>query len=511
MLIASKAVGLIPGLKGGGNTSLFGDGVRAIHVHAVRPPPAASSFSPASKSNTVTQSRIINTARNALTRFIGHLTAPGLGHRAAAAPGYAKHLSSLSTRVNASVRPPPIGSGFALGSRSAFSHRPGRAFVKGVAPLKPGVYDVGLGTARNFGTGAARPLVQTFVGNAPIALRALAEADLDVEKRMMKEKKRTALALAAKEKENIRTENLFKKMSNASAASTTSAAEEIDDYFSTPIESVPTISTELLIPLAPPTSSVNHSSSIHTQSSPEPHLLSLMDLRDVVAEHSMHALRVQTLFKKLDNAHVWERGAKRDAYGNYDGVCTTVKITFVGWPEWAVRDVLGDSGRGWCQLKEVRPADGHEGSDFGSECSLSTISSPPSTPTSSSRMNVDPSSSLILPRLDFSSDFVRSSAAYSYSSTSLPPSPPNSYPASPALSVSDLDAIELQTPLEHDNVDAYDGSGEMILDDSESEMSSDWTDVDSTWNVQTMSFSSAFLQRAQSHRQDEMTESASVF
>jgi hypothetical protein len=188
--------------------------------------------------------------------------------------------------------------------------------------------------------------------------------------------------------------------------SVTESASEMDQYFTSPV--VPSVTTLLLIPLAPtPTNRVP----LPPDVSDHPSLLPLPTLVSIHNSHEMHSLRVSALFSRLDAANVWERGVLCSAYAdrpNAQGVCTILKVEFVGWTMAEVRSVIGESGTGWCALEEVTTRQEEEDDDSFSDTSsiLSGISNDESL---ASPFMIEPTQSLVLPTLDFSSSFIAAS------------------------------------------------------------------------------------------------------
>ncbi|KAJ7663606.1 hypothetical protein B0H17DRAFT_952464, partial [Mycena rosella] len=154
---------------------------------------------------------------------------------------------------------------------------------------------VGLGTARNFSS--SRPIFQQLADNVPIAGRALYEADWELSLRREQENMRRPAkkaAALAQSKEMLKPTSAKKSAKKAQAAS---PAAELEHYFPAP---VPTVTTHLLIPLAPSPTGRTPLSEFPASSStgrlPLPAFLALHDT------HATHALRVASLFQRLDAA-----------------------------------------------------------------------------------------------------------------------------------------------------------------------------------------------------------------
>jgi hypothetical protein len=284
---------------------------------------------------------------------------------------------------------------------------------------------VGLGTARNFSSG--RPIFQNLIENVPIAGRAVYEADWDIKAHNGRERIRKSLKgkssqkSASKEMLKPKIQDIVFKENNL-ASKQSSVNAELDQYFAAP--PISDVTTCLLIPLAPtPTSRVP----LDPSASTNPSLLPLRELASVHTSHEIHSLRVSSLFSRLDAANVWERQVQCSAFshgGGAEGVCTMLKVEFVGWTMAEVRSVIGESGTGWCALEEVKVSPENalsvfsdsDDDDLSSE--VSSISSAPfgssgrATPMEimNTNMGIDPSNSFVLPTLDFSSSFLSSSS-----------------------------------------------------------------------------------------------------
>ena len=145
-----------------------------------------------------------------------------------------------------------------------------------------------------------------------------------------------------------------------SAESTTETKEqELEHYFST--AAMLEVVTYLLIPLAPtPTSRLPLPLNPPATSAARP-LLPMSAIASLHASHGTHALRVSTIFARLDAARVFDDPSVQcAAHGDPSGLCTVLEVRFEGWTVNKVRGVLGEAGSGWCVLEEVWPA--HEDS-----------------------------------------------------------------------------------------------------------------------------------------------------
>ena len=441
----------------------------------------------------------MQTTRTAFTRFFGHLTTPGFSHPVAGYPSSAHAGGRLSSRVNATVRPGTIHQGLSPGARHTLGSTSRGPFLPRASPAsKPGIYQVGLGTARNFST--ARPLFQNLVQNVPIAGRAMYEADWDLEKKLVKEKK-MRVSKQAKGKENaaMRPPSSLATLPKKEKKEKNETVEELEKYFpEQPVSGAQGVTTVLIIPLAPtPTARVPLSRAENNEvyRNGGPRLLNPSELEANGYAYSVHALRLSSLFSRLDASKVWERGVKSSAHGDPRGLCTVLRVEFVGWTEVMVKDLLGDAGRGWCKVVELKEDDCNTcdrvEEDALSSAGLSSSLSSPSSPFSMSRSlssdMVDPSHSVILPTLDFSNSLLDQHQSINSGGRTMF-SPPISNPVSPVLNASELgyepsefniedhfssdDSLDLDLDSEMDlDVDAF-------SDDAFSEMGSHWSGSD---------------------------------
>ncbi|KAF9265851.1 hypothetical protein L218DRAFT_956820 [Marasmius fiardii PR-910] len=368
---------------------------RSIHIPAyVRVKPTAPpNFSSSSQ-------RIFSQTRAFITRFIGHLTAPGI---------QLSHASSLphTVRTGAPGRMSTIQQRLSNPVRHALA-RPSLHLPYAPTFASRSVAQVGLGTARNFHSG--RSVFQNLVQNVPVTGRAFYETDWDMK---IKRDRAAMKKVMSEGKKKSRRGEMLKAKNQISAVALPAIADsaevstqEMDRYFTAPI--TPDVVTYLLIPLAPtPTSRVpldpNGGSARHP-------LLPLSSLASMHNSHEMHALRVSSLFSRLDAANVWERGVVCSSYASHadkDGVCTILKIEFTGWTVAEVRGVIGEAGTGWCVLEEEHTQRVVEDDDDLSDASsiLSGISGPLSVPEGSPLSPESVSDSFVLPTLDFSSSF----------------------------------------------------------------------------------------------------------
>lgn len=373
--------------------------------------------------------RLFSFTKNALQTLFANLTTPGFR-----APNY---LAQSGTRSfhNASVRGDSIQRGLSFVARASLKnnalHRQGSMFLPRAPTTPPprcgGITQLGLGSARNFTTG--RPIFQQVAENIPIAGRALYEVDWDFE--MRNEQTRAHLMAAKKPKHTRKSKEMLKPTQTSVSHPTISPAvddrdpatpseRDLDCYF----PSAATVTTFLYVPLAPKLPLAQH---------PAPDELTLLPLSDLTSLHrsyATHNLRVKTLFNRLEQGDVWSRGVSYGSYseglhnriqdlnGEEEGICTNLKLAFEGWTKAEVRSVIGESGTGWCVLEEVCH---DQVSETLSEASFSLASSlsRAGSPTNSEGLEIiDPSHSLIIPKLAFSSSFLASPSQLSSSSPS---------------------------------------------------------------------------------------------
>ena len=383
-------------------------GQAALHA----PPPLSSGSASRNSAN-----KLLSFSRNLFQNFFTHLTAPGLKEPI--------HLTDSHSLHNSFLRGSTIQSRLSTATRYSLKNnalqRQANTFLpRGPGPVPPrlgGVAEVGLGIARNFSTG--RPIFQHLAENVPVAVRALYEADLDLDLMKRNDRKRFVVPNAVK-KTNEKIKPLKKFPMLKANAEQTNPAEllgETEHYFSS-VDVAP-VTTHLLIPLAPTT--VPSRPEAHQ----EPRLLPpLSYIGSLHESHATHSLRVLSLFTRLDQANVWARGVQCSAYsqGNAhrkrseasegsdsseEGVCTILKVEFVGWSKAEVRSVIGESGTGWCVLEEVLHEEDEGFTDMGTlSPGLSEEEFRTESPALSSGVGMtDPSESFIIPTLDFSSSF----------------------------------------------------------------------------------------------------------
>jgi len=321
-------------------------GSRAIHIPSSGPhptPPAAPA------------QRLFSQTRTLFSRFVSHLTAPGLTHTAASRPVHAS--KSLLRPAHYYSSSHSIQAGFSLPVKHALS-RPFSAPRLPRPPVVPAnVTHVGLGTARTFHSG--RPIFQNIVENVPITTRALWEVEWEEKmkkkaaRKLRRVKENCAPVPKTKDKLKLRPELLSIKLSKDHAE-----PSELDIYF--PVQPAPAVTTYLLVPLAPtPTARLPLSAGSTTHP-----LLPISEVASTHYNHRLHTLRVSTLFARLDSGQVWDDPAvtvDAYAYGPRDSSddnarekqCTVLRVSFAGWTADRVRAIVGDSTEGWCTMEET--------------------------------------------------------------------------------------------------------------------------------------------------------------
>jgi len=305
-----------------------------------------------------------------------------------------------------------IQNGLSFPVRTALARPLPRLFLPRPPAIPRCTTQVGLGTARNFSS--ARPIFQNLVENVPVVGRAFWEADWEIktheemEKMTQKPLKHKHRKDGGKEMMKPRSEAvLLERKNQQQAPEETVHNTEMEHYF--PALSVANVTTYLLIPLAPtPTSRLP----LQEFASGNPSLLPLSILGSLHTSHATHALRVSSLFARLDTANVWTRNVSCSAYsqlaaGQGDGVCTVLKVEFAGWTMAEVRGVIGESGTGWCVLEEMGTDEAVDDDDASSVLSgmsseVGNVGRDWGMDRNAREMGMDPSQSFILPTLDFS-------------------------------------------------------------------------------------------------------------
>ncbi|KAK0203156.1 hypothetical protein DFS33DRAFT_1374984 [Desarmillaria ectypa] len=371
---------------------------RSIHASAY------PSLLPAGTSSTGNAARrILFTARQIASRFYAHLTAPGLGVRRASSVARSIHGQGLPGRI------PSIQQRMSHSVRYNLARPLQQHFIPRGPVIPRTVTQVGLGTARNFSSG--RVLFDNFTQNVPVTGRAFCEVDWEIKMRREREamkksikydKKKARGKLSLKAKEN-------KIVLPPTPASEPTVDADIEHYFSAPPSNG--VTTSLLIPLAP---TPTERTPLPPDTSPHQSLLPLPKLASIHTSHELHSLRVSTLFARLDAANVWERGVQRSGYATRAdaiGVCTILRVEFVGWTKAEVRSIIGESGSGWCVLEERRTIPEEDDDDDAlSDTSsiLSGMSGEYEDHMEGPPQFEEPTGSFILPTLDFSSPFIAS-------------------------------------------------------------------------------------------------------
>jgi len=386
-------------------------------------------------------SSVFAKSRQSVLQLFEHLsTPPQWWKQGSSASSYSRGVARSLFQGSHPVSAPSIHQGLSFPTRIALSRQLQPRFFPRPPAIPRSIAHVGLGTVRNFCV--ARPVFQNLVvEKVPVALRALYEADLDLD--MHKEQKsKLQRPILKKGKEMSKTRQGRWTQENAPIVSrkdtTAEAQEEMNRFFSIP--DVQNVTTCLLVPLSPPSDLPSpaplpaRTASLHeTEDNAierHPALLPLQELGSLLVAHELHNHRVSSLFARLDASNVWARGAQLTAYsrhedfpeanGDRNGVCTVLKVEFVGWTKAEVRGVIGESGTGWCALEEHThnleemeslsefESDTNEG-DWEGDNYLG--------------MSVDPAQALFMPTIDVS-DF--SSFRTLSSRSPSPPPPPTS-------------------------------------------------------------------------------------
>jgi hypothetical protein len=336
--------------------------------------------------------QLFSATRNFFTFIVNQLAAPGLR-----VPTYNNATAARSLH---SVTPSTIQSRLSFHARTALSSGSRPVLPR---PPSPGVRvatNVGLGIARNYAT--AMPIFHNMVENAPIAIRALYESDLDLRKRRSRHTRPRRSKRATPRREAINSKQI------AVPTSPRFVPEDIISlYFG---DAVAPVTTFLHVPLyRPPYTRVPLPA---VDSSDAPRLLPpLTQFSEFHASYEAHSARAERLFTRLDQSNVWERGAKLRAFGQVrcnegSGVCSLLRVDFMGWTQEEVKKVIGESGTGWCTLEEVRYDDA--ASSVGDPVDVCAINTE----------DMNPPISLVMPIVDISSPVDDSSLLLSPSVSS---------------------------------------------------------------------------------------------
>lgn len=380
----------------GGGTLLHTNHTRSIHIPSIPRPNVGQPTS--------TTQAVFRQTRNLFSRFVAHLTTPGISRLPGSVPATGRSLYHGSSQART------IQQGLSSSARFTLS-RPLQAPRLPKAPVVPrSVSQVGLGLARNFSTG--RPVFQSLAENVPVTGRAFWEADWDT--RMRKEQEKMRMHKAGKGKEATKSKEMQRPRETKKAQKALTSAEnreaDLEHYFpAVPVEN-PDVTTHLLIPLAPAVASTS-SFRQPLSAAPANHpLLPLHVLASVHGAHNTHSLRMSSLFARLDASRVFEDPhVKCEAHGDPTGLATLLEVTFEGWDEKRVRSVLGEAGQGWCTLEEVwkdREAEERQAMDDALETMSASESEVESVrPDWRIGVEIDPAHSMVLPTLDFSASF----------------------------------------------------------------------------------------------------------
>ena len=295
-----------------------------------------------------------------LGNFLASLKGPSIQSSSA----HTSASVSNSFLGHAAHRIPPINASFSLPTRVALSRTPLSAPHLPRVPMIPRtVSQVGLGTARNFSS--SRHVFQNLVDNVPMTTRALWEADWDFKMREKenrktlkreKQAKEAASKIADKSKPIRATQTLATPTISICTTEdekdlmATSTAAEFSEYFAPAVsfEHIDGVTTFLVVPLHPPT---NRTPLPHSQLSHPDRLLPLPEIQDMHGTFSTHQARVSSLFSRLDTADVWSKGVQCTQCG-YGSMLTNLQLSFQGWTKEMVLSVIGEGGRGWCEITE---------------------------------------------------------------------------------------------------------------------------------------------------------------
>ncbi|KDQ06628.1 hypothetical protein BOTBODRAFT_181392 [Botryobasidium botryosum FD-172 SS1] len=260
---------------------------------------------------------------------------------------------------------------------------------------------VGLGHARTFCSG--RPLFQNLVQNVPIAGRAMWEADWEL--KVKKDTGRKRFLSPQADEPKVRGEMLKPRNTSIQVSQPESNIQrDLERYFPAPKF---TVTTYLIVPLAPNSRApLPHNSSLLASVEDHP-LLPIPIIARLHSDHTIHSHRVTSLFRRLDQARVWDRGVHSESYGypqDYrdEGAVQYIKLVFPGWTREDVKAVLGTAGEGWCDIQTVHHQSLYD-DDYESDSNATD--SPPPSPT---LLPSVAALSLALPTLDFSASFMAS-------------------------------------------------------------------------------------------------------
>ncbi|PVF97818.1 hypothetical protein CPB86DRAFT_785458 [Serendipita vermifera] len=192
--------------------------------------------------------------------------------------------------------------------------------------------EMGLGTARKFSSHSA---FRHVVENTSITTRAFWQADWDVEAKNNQRisTKRTHRKGPSKRRQraSIR-QNLLISAPKSVNTPFNTYQDDLDIYFMEP--SRPAVTTFLHVAL---TSTIPSLSSSYQD-------LRLLPLDVILRRHSGFQDRtrlIEAIFTILDSHDAWSKGVIVEAIGNKDGLASELRITFGGWHEGEVRDLLG--------------------------------------------------------------------------------------------------------------------------------------------------------------------------
>jgi len=273
-----------------------------------------------------------NRFQHVLTWTLKQLNAPAL-------PAFSPKFPAGRLSVNASIK-----QSLAFPTRVALSRPLGAPFLPRPPVVPRNITQIGLGSARAFGT--ARPIFQHLADKVPVTGRAFWELDLDTKSARRAHKTRVAKPNKPKKTVSAARFDIVKPQWESNS---TPSEQDFALYFAD-VALGPDVVTYLDIPLAPtPTGRMP----LAEYPISAPPMLHLLGLAEEHATHSKHSIRVASIFRRLDAARVWDKGAQLEAFGDRTGLCTVLRVKFSGWTKSMVRTVIGDGGKGWCVLMEV--------------------------------------------------------------------------------------------------------------------------------------------------------------
>ncbi|KAG8925572.1 hypothetical protein FRC02_009559 [Tulasnella sp. 418] len=284
-----------------------------------------------------------------------------LGHGGGASTlrSSAQTISTIAHVPRAATRISSIQSSLTFPTRVTLGRPLYTPFLPKVTPIPRNIAQVGLGTARNFSS--TRHVFQNIVDNVPIATRAFWEADWEVKypvktpvrKMKSKEKKKSSKKVAdkLKPKSTIPSNVSVLGASSQNVTSDCDTATAFSHFF--PAPTTPQgeqVTTYLSIPLAPSESPRRPlAEDIHHP------LLPVSNLFDTHDQFSTHAIRVASLFRKLDAADVWSQGVECDVLGGtnanvWEQTPRRLVVKFSGWTKDRSMPLVEPEATTWDQI-----------------------------------------------------------------------------------------------------------------------------------------------------------------